>query len=623
MKKILFLLLILCAFYNINAQEKGLKSKIMGMWGVKSIIGESLLFFRPNEVIIYEATDLVIDHWTYTEIKEQGDTLLLKLLRNDGLYTRLKMTFLEDTILLVSTDGQGFSYLKKRKHKLNGYSKLLEFNKFLPEGTFRKPFRNYQFRTYASLTSAPEFLQAFWVSQNKAQNSTLELTIYNEFTDVGNRLWQINELFLYKHPENAQDYYFFILENYENNELAAIILSHHGDHLLYQFIQSRDPRSMNISAESRKWKILHKTANISITLKDICTNLDGKYFQELLGDYIQIAGESHIHLWDELWEIVDIKEKGVLNELEKGRYSIHPVYLKREKEGEIHMQKLFIHHNAERTIVSINHGDIIMGEGKIVPFIEQYYRKKHFLPQMLSILAIVIGILLVLAFIFYRSVLLPRRLKHNLTRTRLQGVKAQLNPHFLFNSMASIQSLMNQQRIADANRYLAELSDLLRYHLDGGADELVLLSEEIDAVKHYCTLEALRTPFELDIYVQEDIESESLEIPGQLLQPLVENAIKHGLRHTIAPHLVIRIEQDEMNLAIFIEDNGPGIRQRELASSNNRRKTHQGIALIKEKIGLLKKQGLHIQLSIMDLKEDLHLEETGTQVRLVLPRLYS
>ncbi|MEL6256953.1 MAG: histidine kinase, partial [Bacteroidota bacterium] len=248
-----------------------------------------------------------------------------------------------------------------------------------------------------------------------------------------------------------------------------------------------------------------------------------------------------------------------------------------------------------------------------------------------SVFGLIIGqgiiflvIFLLALLIFYRLFLLPRKLKQRLSQVQLEGIKSQLNPHFLFNSISSIQSLMNQGKTEEANTYLNDFSDLLRYHLDEGAEDLVLLSEELAALQHYCQLEQLRSPFQLEIEVDTQLDTQQIEIPNQILQIVVENAIKHGLRFTDTPILNIRLQKLKQLLRISILDNGPGIHNEEHRPSANLtiRKTHKGLELIHEKIKLLKKKGIKLKIDIKDRRLDLQEEENGTRVTLDIPLTY-
>lgn len=108
-------------------------------------------------------------------------------------------------------------------------------------------------------------------------------------------------------------------------------------------------------------------------------------------------------------------------------------------------------------------------------------------------------------------------------------LQSQLNPHFTFNALSSIQGLMNTNRIDDANYYLQEFSWLLRKALEKSQQVFTTLDQELDIMRAYIRLEALRFGFSWKLEVSEGINPTIIEIPALLLQPLIENSIKHGL----------------------------------------------------------------------------------------------
>lgn len=164
----------------------------------------------------------------------------------------------------------------------------------------------------------------------------------------------------------------------------------------------------------------------------------------------------------------------------------------------------------------------------------------------------------------------------------LKSIRSQLNPHFVFNALSSIQSLINKNDIDGANQYLTEFSSLLRDSLQNHKADLVPLTVDIKTLENYIRLEQLRFNFSYEISIGSNVDINTVEIPSQLLQPLVENAIKHG----IAPlkqegRLSIAINRQNNNLLITINDNGKGF------DANQQRPGKFGIALTKERIALL------------------------------------
>ena len=142
---------------------------------------------------------------------------------------------------------------------------------------------------------------------------------------------------------------------------------------------------------------------------------------------------------------------------------------------------------------------------------------------------------------------------------KLKSVQAQLNPHFLFNALNSIQFLVNSGDVKQADTYLVGFSELLRNVLQNADKRLVSLTDELQIVKRYCELEKLRTAFDCSIEMNTQAPADLIEVPYMLLQPVVENAIKHGVTKTNEKgQLIIRISESDALLHIEVCDNGPG-----------------------------------------------------------------
>lgn len=151
------------------------------------------------------------------------------------------------------------------------------------------------------------------------------------------------------------------------------------------------------------------------------------------------------------------------------------------------------------------------------------------------------------------------QLQKERAETELRSLYAQLNPHFIFNSLSSIQGLINTNQIESANHYLTSFSRLLRESLVNSEKEYVPLTTELKTLETYLQLEQLRFHFDYDIEVDEDLFSSPVEIPALLLQPLIENAVKHGLSAKQQKgYLRIRFGKNRNDLVISITDNGTG-----------------------------------------------------------------
>lgn len=146
-----------------------------------------------------------------------------------------------------------------------------------------------------------------------------------------------------------------------------------------------------------------------------------------------------------------------------------------------------------------------------------------------------------------------------LSEAELKAIRAQLNPHFLFNALNSIQNLVSQQKNDTANTYISKLSKLLRKVLASSDSQFHELEEELDLIKLYLELEQLRFSFSSQINVSENVSKSAL-VPVMLLQPYVENAVKHGVSALGKEGIIqIEIKQSNNTLEIDILDNGPGL----------------------------------------------------------------
>jgi len=147
--------------------------------------------------------------------------------------------------------------------------------------------------------------------------------------------------------------------------------------------------------------------------------------------------------------------------------------------------------------------------------------------------------------------------QQNMTKLKLNFIRSQLNPHFLFNALAGIQNLMNKNENDSANKYLSKFARLTRHVLDD--KELISLSEERTLLEDYLQMEQLRFGFIYKINQSEDLYLDNVEIPSMLLQPFVENAVKHGISQKAADgEIVIKFIKQANDLVLTVTDNGSG-----------------------------------------------------------------
>lgn len=192
--------------------------------------------------------------------------------------------------------------------------------------------------------------------------------------------------------------------------------------------------------------------------------------------------------------------------------------------------------------------------------------------------------------------------------SELKAIRAQLNPHFLFNSLTSIQNFINKADTEAANRHLSQFATLMRKILDFSKFEKISLQEELDTMNTYLELEALRHRFVHTIQVDENVQTNDIDIPPMLLQPFIENAVLHGVSKLGSNGQISISVQTGINnkMKIEIRDNGSGFDEEKF-------KPGEGIRLSTERISLLNTTGKdYIRCSIYN-REDVN-EPHGTLI---------
>lgn len=215
-------------------------------------------------------------------------------------------------------------------------------------------------------------------------------------------------------------------------------------------------------------------------------------------------------------------------------------------------------------------------------------------------------------------------IQREVLQLEMKALRAQMNPHFIFNSLGSIQHLIRRDMKAEALQYLSKFAQLLRQILDGSNHSTVSLKEEIDLLKNYIELESLRFNgrFAYELTVDESLDVYNLEIPILLVQPHVENAILHGLlpkqgQAKLAIHFIDQRDQ----VLCTVEDNGVG-RQKSAEMKSERGVTHQsrGLSIVAERVSHLHGKDSDQQLIQIDDIVNEQNEAMGTRVSILIPK---
>ena len=206
-----------------------------------------------------------------------------------------------------------------------------------------------------------------------------------------------------------------------------------------------------------------------------------------------------------------------------------------------------------------------------------------------------------------------------LAEVEMSALRAQMNPHFLFNSLNSINRYIVKNEPKLASEYLTKFSRLMRSVLNNSKQQVVPLQDELDALNLYIELESLRfnNRFELDTSVELDEDASTVMVPPMLLQPYVENAIWHGLMHMKegVPKLKLIVRKSGGLLRFEVEDNGVGREQAALLRSKRATDTpSHGTRITRERLELVERlHGLRTKVEYIDLK-DLAQRPCGTRV---------
>tara|TARA_B100000674_G_scaffold107486_1_gene78965 strand:- start:463 stop:2397 length:1935 start_codon:yes stop_codon:yes gene_type:complete len=236
-----------------------------------------------------------------------------------------------------------------------------------------------------------------------------------------------------------------------------------------------------------------------------------------------------------------------------------------------------------------------------------------------------IGLLLILIIIgsfavFYiLKVSKQRRIANQ--KLALRTLRSQMNPHFIFNALNSVNSFISENDQRSANKFLTSFSRLMRLVMENSEYDFIPIQKELEILGIYLELEHFRfkDKFDYKIHIDESLDNDDFEIPPMLIQPYIENAIWHGLRYKEnSGNLNLKLTKQETDLHVAISDNGIGRKKSaELKTNNQKKNRSTALRNIKERIQIVNE--LH-DLKINVTIKDFHKDGTGTIVELVVPQ---
>jgi len=209
------------------------------------------------------------------------------------------------------------------------------------------------------------------------------------------------------------------------------------------------------------------------------------------------------------------------------------------------------------------------------------------------------------------------RLQNDLLKTEQKALQLQMNPHFVFNALNSIQGLIASNENKSARKYLNKFSTMMRSMLEQSRGDAIKIDDEIKYLDDYLSLERMGREEKFDFVINKSEQVPDLKIPSMLIQPFIENAIMHGMKGLEKKGLIsVNFEMDKENLVCLIEDNGVGRR------TNETKKDHQslGMQVVKDRLSKYSKFKNYKHLQITDKKND-DGSNAGTKIIINLPQL--
>nr|WP_315028836.1 histidine kinase [uncultured Chryseobacterium sp.] len=216
---------------------------------------------------------------------------------------------------------------------------------------------------------------------------------------------------------------------------------------------------------------------------------------------------------------------------------------------------------------------------------DELIRKKNVFNYGLIGALIILTGLVVLIFRTLKKVQIKNK------KIALQSLRREMNPHFIFNSLNSVNHFIATNNELEANQYLTRFSRLMRGVMENSTEDFIPFQQELDLLQNYLALEKTRfaNKFDYEVEVDENLSMQSLQVPGMLIQPFLENAIWHGLRYRAEKGwLQLKFEKEGSFLKVAIEDNGIGIEEsKKQKTEHQKAREGRGMKNTLERIQLL------------------------------------
>jgi LytS/YehU family sensor histidine kinase/ligand-binding sensor domain-containing protein len=402
----------------------------------------------------------------------------------------------------------------------------------------------------------------------------------------------------------------YIKPAFYKSNWAILIYILLGIFLLYSFLTWRNKQALNVQALKTEKvqneleieqvstyfaKSLTRKTSVNDVLEDVVNNLMGKLgFENCI---IYLCNEDKTKLVQK----AGFGSKGSEEALQKKSFSIEP---NKDVLGNVAFTKqatIVTDTNREplykpNEIVRLSKITVpILNNNQLVGIIDAEHPNKNYYTQRHLNLLNTIGTLIAnkinemeINLVLENQEIAIKEVKQKLVETELAALRSQMNPHFIFNSLNSINSFIIENNTKLASEYLTKFSRLIRLILENSKNDLITLDKELETLRLYLLMESIRfkNKFTYKINIEDDVNLEQIKLPPTTLQPFVENAIWHGILHLESEgHLEINIGHSEKNtLLLQIKDNGVGRTKSAILKSKTNANKSYGIAITEQRL---------------------------------------
>lgn len=504
------------------------------------------------------------------------------------------------------------------------------------------------YQTMDSTAKAMELLMASAAILEQKKDSAHLLYVY---TNIGAMMGVIG-----RHDEQLEfsSKAFDMVGRKLNSRTALGLASNLSINLLkHNMIDSSEALALRVLAESRKiayskslTQILNHLANISLKKEDYAKAI--KYTDEVLtyedkfthhhtfGDAYNYRGaallrsgrvEEAVRSLEKAWEYANKDQMAVAKE--RVLRNLHAAYAAAGdyKKAYENMELLKLYSDTilrEDNVKVLNELETKYQTEKKEQQVRELSQQNEISQLKLKQRNIWIIVLIVLAFavaggIFFVSRQRLLKQQQETLENKLLSLRVQLNPHFIFNALTAVQNYMlSGKDLREATRYLSNFAKVMRAFLEYNQEEQITLDKELNALELYVGIQKLRfsNGFEFDVEMDEELDPEEINVPPMILQPLIENAIEHGIRNLDNGHITLKYELENDCLVMKLTDNGIGRKRAGEESPKVVEKTSLATRITEERISLLNRKGDgKYSLDIADANQD----GTGTVVTFKIP----